>query len=139
MIYIESHIQSECLKWFKLQYRELTYIYLDEKNKVHHCSLLVKNCNEGSKSDTRRMIEFSEGLTPGVADMSLKVANNKFHGMEIEFKKPGGKQRESQKSYQYQVEKQGYYYVVVDSFDKFKKEIDLYLQPYERKHKEENL
>jgi hypothetical protein len=129
MKYIESYIQQECLKYFKYQYPEFKYEYIDEKKRAHLCCLLVKNCNEGDKSDTKRMIEFAEGLTPGVADMSLKAPSwdHKYHGLEIEFKKPGGKQTQSQLAYEKHVTRTGYKYILIDSFDKFKKELKTYL------------
>ena len=129
--YLESELQRNCVKEFKRQYHYLKTEYVNEKGELKQSYPLIKNCNEGDKSDAKRMIEYKEGLTPGVADMSLKIPSMKptfiYYRLEIEFKRPGGKQRASQKAYQKMVEQQGYKYIIVDSFDQFLKEIREYL------------
>jgi hypothetical protein len=115
----ESQLQQQCLIIFKTKYPKLLYSYTDKNGKLHTYCLLVKNCNEGAKSDVKRMIEYKEGLTPGLSDMSLKMPsfNKEYHGMEIEFKKLGAKntQTEAQKAYQRSVEAQGLLYVLIDN------------------------
>ena len=77
------------------------------------------------------MIEYREGLTPGVADASLKMPsfNKEYHGMEIEFKKLGAKstQTEAQKAYQKAVEAQGLLYVLIDNVEQFVSEMEMYI------------
>ncbi len=128
--HLESQLQQNCLKWFKIQYGSYCYTYYDEKNKPHTYCALIKNCNEGSKSDVKRMIEYNEGLTAGVADLSLKLPSffGCYHGLEIELKSKTGKQTLAQKAYQEFVEKHGYKYILINSFDDFKKEIDSYMK-----------
>ena len=128
----ESQLQQQCLIIFKTKYPKLLYSYTDKKGKLHTYCLLVKNCNEGAKSDVKRMIEYKEGLTPGLSDMSLKMPsfNKEYHGMEIEFKKLGAKntQTEAQKAYQRAVEAQGLLYVLIDNVEQFVSEMEMYIE-----------
>lgn len=128
--YNESKLQQECFAKFKMFYPKYTYIYKDEKGKYHTGCLLVKNCNEGNKSDVKRMIEYKEGLQPGLADMSLKIKSPIFGyiGLEIEFKSKIGSLSKAQATYKTACEAQGYNYVIIRSVEEFLKEIKKYLE-----------
>lgn len=126
--YQESALQIACVKWFKLQYPELCYKYFNSDGVLKTGCLLVKNANEGKKSDTGRMIGFNEGINPGTADMSLKVANKEYGGLEIELKVNRNKQSEAQKAYEQAVTKSGYKYVVCYTLQSFMNEVNNYLK-----------
>lgn len=114
--HIESHIQQECVKWFRLQYSKLTLN-------------LFAVGNGGARSRIEAAIMNGEGVTAGVADLLLLVARHGYHGLCIEMKTKSGKQTPRQKAWQEAVTAQGYCYEVIRSFDEFKTLIDEYLRP----------
>lgn len=106
MKHIESEIQRNCVTWFSLQYPELRM-------------LLFAVPNGGARNKREAGIMKAEGVTAGVADMLFLYANTRFHGLCIEFKTPKGRQQDSQKQFQKAVERAGYKYIIVRSFDEF--------------------
>lgn len=115
MRHIESNIQRNCVRWFRLQYRDL------EK-------LLFAVPNGGGRSKIEAGILKAEGVTPGVADLILFVPNKAFHGLCIEMKASDGRQSASQKEWQQAAEEQGYKYVICRSVEDFICEIKNYLE-----------
>lgn len=69
----------------------------------------------------------AEGVTAGVADLLLLVPTDRHHGLCVEMKTAKGRQRDSQRAWQAEVEAQGYKYVICRSFDDFRAEIRGYL------------
>lgn len=114
MRHVESTIQIACVKWFRYQYNHLR-------------RLLFAVPNGGYRNPITASIMKAEGAMAGVADLLLLVPNANFHGLCIEMKTPKGRQADTQKEWQADVEKQGYKYVVCRSVDDFRKEVNEYL------------
>ena len=111
----EGYLQSECVRWFRLQYPKM------EK-------LLFAVPNGGS----RKLIEAKrlkgQGVVAGVSDLILLVPNRGYFALCIEMKFGKGKQTENQKEWQKAVEKEKYKYVICRSIDEFISEINNYMQ-----------
>lgn len=114
MRHIESNIQKQCVKWFTLQF----------PNKRR---LFFAVGNGGARNKTEAAIMKGEGVTAGVADILFLYPNNRYHGLCIEFKTPKGRQSESQKEFEFQVEQAGYCYIIVRSVDEFISQIKNYI------------
>lgn len=114
MRHIESKIQQQCVAWFRLQYPQ-------------YASLLFAVPNGGWRFKREAAIMKSEGVLPGVADMLLLKANSTHHGLCIEFKTLKGRQQETQKAFQQNVEASGYRYALARSLDDFISLINGYL------------
>lgn len=104
--HIESSIQRQCVAWFRLQY-------------PRYALLLVANANGGKRSPIEAAIMKGEGVTAGVADLTLYLPNSEYHGLLVEMKTDKGRQSPAQKIWQREVEKAGYKYVVCRSLDEF--------------------
>ena len=122
----ESNLQQQCVAWFRAQYPQ-------------YAMLLTHPINEGSKNTrVSGAIHKAEGTVAGVPDLLLfmpaeylqpndkyKIMLNKLiHGLGIEFKTKTGKQSQQQKDFQKIFETAGYMYVIVRSFDEFRKVIN---------------
>jgi hypothetical protein len=121
---LESKLQCELVKWFRLQYPK-------------YAGLLFAVPNGGKRSVITASIMKREGALAGVADLVLAVpidhekVGHKYqgcHALFVEVKYGNGKQSESQIAFEKAVEAQGYHYEVITSFDKFKDLIDDYLK-----------
>lgn len=115
---LESALQSECVKWFRLQYPEYAGVFFSVPNGGLR--------NRGTAIRMKR-----EGLLPGVSDLLLLVPKGQYHGLCIEMKHGKGRQTKHQKTFQESVEEQGYKYVVTSGFMSFAKEIGEYLRSTE--------
>ena len=124
----ESSLQAACVNWFRIQYPELRPLYISIPN--------------GVPLGTASAAQFlREGLTAGAADTLLLVAPQGAHGLAIEYKVVveewhGGRrtyrktyQSPEQKAWQAAVEKQGYKYAVVRTFEEFRDLVTGYLSP----------
>lgn len=110
----ESTIQRNCIAWFRLQYPE--------------CRLLLFSVPNGGRRDkVTAAILKAEGAVAGVADAILLLPRHGYASLCIEFKTPKGRQSDNQKAWQKAVEENGSKYVVVHSFDEFKREIENYI------------
>lgn len=116
MRHIESRIQQDCVRWFRLQYAGLW-------------NLLFAVPNGGWRGRVEASIMKAEGVTAGVADLLLLCPNGVYHGLCIEMKtgEKGSKQSQSQIAWMQAVTSVGYKYVVCRSFDQFKDAITEYL------------
>lgn len=106
MLNIESRMQQGCVRWFRLQYPA-------------YARLLYSIPNGGKRDPATGAILKAEGALAGAADLFLSVPNRLHHGFYIEMKGPKGRQRESQKRFQQEVEKQGYKYALCHSLEEF--------------------
>lgn len=113
--HIESYLQRNCLKWFRLQHPNLRL-------------LLFAVPNGGARNKREAGILKAEGVTAGVADMILLTPSGGYGSLCIEFKTEDGRQQQTQKEWQQAAETAGNKYVIVRSFDDFKDEISRYLQ-----------
>lgn len=110
----ESQLQRACVKWFRLQHRDIA------KN-------LISIPNGYRTTPSQANIAKLEGLVSGASDLYLFIPNKHYHGLCIEMKTPKGRQSENQKEWQLCVEKVGYKYVICRSIDDFRQTIDDYL------------
>lgn len=112
----ESHLQRQCVAWFRFQYPKLA-------------RLLFAVPNGGGRSKVEAGIMKAEGVTAGVSDLILLVPRGGHGALCIEMKTDsrGSRQSEAQKEWQKDVESQGYLYVVVRTLDEFMKVVRHYL------------
>lgn len=68
-----------------------------------------------------------EGVTAGVADVILLKPSGSYASLCVEFKTQDGTQQPSQKEWQKAAEENGNKYVIVRSFEDFRREITEYL------------
>lgn len=115
MRHVESIIQQNCVKWFRLQYPKLAL-------------LLFAVPNGGARRRIEGAIMKAEGVTKGVSDLLLLFPAKHYHGIAIEMKTEKGKQQPSQKIWQRAVEDAGYKYVICRSFEDFMEQINAYLR-----------
>lgn len=115
----ESRVQRASVRWFRLQYPELSYLLFSVPNGIY-------------TTEVQGRIAKEEGMVAGVSDLLLlhPSGDGAFHGLCIEFKTPKGRQSDNQKRWQHEVEKAGYKYVVVRSFDDFLREIASFLKKF---------
>lgn len=113
---LESIIQTQCVEWFKKwQY-------------PNYANLLFSVPNGGSRNRLEAIRLQKEGVTPGVADLILLIPNKDYNALCVEMKTPRtGRQQESQKKWQEDIEAQGYKYSICRSFDEFRVIIEDYL------------
>ena len=90
----EHRIQCACVNWFGYQYPE-----------YHGLLFAVPNGGARSKATAGRLK--AEGVVAGVADLLLLVPSSPYHGLCIEMKTKTGRQSDSQKAWQDDVEQQG--------------------------------
>ncbi len=117
MRHIESHLQSACLRWARMQFPICRELLFSVPNGAH-LSMIQARILKG------------EGMTSGVADMLLlhPSADGNFCGLAIEFKTEKGRQSQRQKEWQRALEKAGCYrYEIVRNFEDFRKLINGYL------------
>lgn len=117
MRHIESHIQQNCVRWFRLAFPTLSLN-------------LFSVPNGGSRRRIEGAIMKAEGIVAGVADLLLLYPSAGYHGLCIEMKSPKGVQRQTQKDWQKAVEAQCYKYIIVRSFDEFRAEVSRYIRGY---------
>lgn len=119
MRHVESHLQHQCVEWFRLAYRPLA------RN-------LIAVPNGGHRNIREAVIMKGEGVMAGASDLVLFAPGENAHALCIEMKTPKGTQTELQKLWQHAVENEGYRYEIVRSFDGFRNLIKDYLKPREQ-------
>ena len=107
----ESHLQKECIRWFRLQHRD---------------KLLFAIPNGGKRDKITASIMKAEGATAGVPDLFLSEPSGPYHGMYIEMKFGRNGLTAEQISFFANAQKRGYRCVVCRSFDEFRTEIEIY-------------
>lgn len=107
-------MQIACVRWFRYQHPRLA-------------RLLFAVPNGGARNAVTASILKAEGVVAGVADLLLLVPSGDSHGLAIEMKTPKGRQSDSQREWQNEVEAQGYTYAVARSFDDFRRIVSDYL------------
>lgn len=110
----ESQLQQNCIRWFRLQYPKYGRLLFAVPN--------------GHKRNIVTAVKLKkEGVVAGVSDLILLVPNYTYHGLCIEMKIGKGKQTESQKEFQSDVEQMGYKYSVCRTLDEFTNLINNYI------------
>ncbi|MEI6424420.1 MAG: VRR-NUC domain-containing protein [Lentisphaerota bacterium] len=110
----EAYLQSECVRWFRLQFPKMS-------------KLLIAIPNGGSR-DAREAVNLKiQGVVAGVSDLLLLTPRNGYGCLCIEMKTETGRQSELQSEWQHEAEKSGNKYVLCRSFDQFRTEILNYL------------
>lgn len=110
----EHRIQVSCVNWFKLAHPDLA-------------NILFAIPNGGRRDAVTGAKLKEEGVVAGVADLILLKRNKQFGGLCIEMKTRTGKQSETQKRWQKDVEATGNKYAVCRSLDEFMKVVTEYL------------
>lgn len=116
MKHTEENTQIACVRWFAYAYPKLSPL-------LHHSP-------NGGRRNAREGARFKAmGTRKGFPDLALFFPSIPFHGLFIEMKTPKGRQQQSQKQWQRQVEWAGYKYVICRSVDEFISEVNAYLRP----------
>lgn len=110
----ESHLQSECVKYFRYRYPK-------------HSKLLFAVPNGGSRNPIEAKNLKVQGVVPGVADLLLLIPKHSFSALCIEMKVGRNKQTENQIKWAADATKAGNLYRVVTSFDQFRELVDWYM------------
>ena len=111
----EHHIQCAIVKWFYYAYPQ------------YRGGLFFAIPNGGHRNiQTARSLK-AEGVTAGVSDLMLLVANRGYHALCVEVKTIKGRQSEFQKAWEEKVKAQGFCYAVVRSLDDFAELVWWYL------------
>ena len=119
---IESRLQIACVRWFRLQYPKAA-------------NLLNSVPNGGARNVVTGAIIKAEGAVRGVADLELNIARGGWFGLKIEMNTEKGRQSPQQREWQAEIERQGYMYILVRSFEQFRECVGWYMAqpPTERK------
>lgn len=110
----EAHLQSECFKWFRLQYPRYRMLFFAIPN-------------GGSRNPIEARNLKLQGVTPGVSDTFLAVPKKQYFGLWIEFKIGKNTLSDEQALFLNLARSVGYATAVVYSFDEFYKLITNYL------------
>ncbi len=112
----EHRIQSSCVSWFKLQYRNLR-------------GRLIAVPNGGKRDETTASNLIKEGVVSGVSDLILLKPKGGYGALLIEMKTAKGTQSPSQKDWQKNLCAEGEYkYVICRSLEDFMREVNGYLK-----------
>ena len=114
MKHLESRLQINCVKWFRMAYRQ-------------YANHLIHVPNGGSRDLRTAQRLKAEGVLPGVADLVLFVPTKDHHALFIELKVKPNRQSQHQKDWEKLVTDKNYQYVLVYSFDDFKLQIERYI------------
>ena len=111
----ERQIQIQCVSWFRQRYPEASRVLFSVPNGGARNAWTAKNLRD-------------EGALSGVADLILLIPRLGYAALCIEMKKPGGRQSESQKTFQQACKEYKSKYVVCYSFGEFKAVVTEYLE-----------
>lgn len=111
----EHDLQTACVRWFRLQYREFA-------------NLLIAIPNGGQRDVRVARKLKAEGVVAGVPDLFLAIARGQSHGMWIEMKNgKAGRVSEHQHYMLYALARQGYKGIVCRTFDEFREAVNSYM------------
>jgi hypothetical protein len=114
MKHIESSIQINCVKWFKLQYPHI---------------LIAAIPNGGARSPITGAILKAEGVLAGMPDLFIAIAHGCYHGLFIEMKKDSkSKPKKNQSEVHENLKSELYRVSICCSFDEFKNIVTNYLE-----------
>lgn len=104
---IEHRLQVACVRWFRLQHKDI---------------LIFAIPNGGQRNVIVAKKLKDEGVLAGVADLFVMYANKYgYNGLFIEMKTKTGRQTESQKEFEQYCLTHNYRYEVCKSFEEFVK------------------
>jgi hypothetical protein len=112
MILNEHQEQKILIRWFRLQYPNLTMFAIP---------------NGGMRSKITASKLKDEGVLAGVSDLFLMVANERYHGLFIEMKSIKGKVSPEQIKFVERAKNAGYSAIVCYGFENAQSEIHRYL------------
>ena len=110
----ESELQILCINWFRLAFPQYKMLLFSIPNGGHRNLLTAVRMKR-------------EGVISGVPDLFLSLPRNGFHGMYIEMKYGKGKLSANQEAFIAEVSKHNYKVEVINSLDKFVREVTQYL------------
>ncbi|MBA9076093.1 VRR-NUC domain-containing protein [Rufibacter quisquiliarum] len=110
----EARLQSCCVIWFKNTHRQ-------------HADLLYQIKNDGRKHAISASSDKALGLTPGIPDTFMAIPRGPWHGLYVEFKRPGEKLSDAQRKVIPQLQAQGYRVEVVTTEEQFRMLVYEYL------------
>lgn len=109
---LESKLQIECVKWFRLNYPKV---------------LIMSIPNGGHRNIVTARIMKAEGVLPGVPDLFIPFPTNGYAGLFVELKWHNNKPTEAQIEVMAKLESFGYKCYVCNSFDSFVAAVQGYL------------
>ena len=112
----EHDLQTACVNWFRMQYREYAHLLIAIPN--------------GGQRDVRvaRKLK-AEGVVAGVPDLFLAVPTSKHAGLWIEMKNgSAGRVSDAQQQQLLLLSDMGYEVAVCRTFDEFRKVVNYYLE-----------
>lgn len=111
----EHRLQCACVRWFRLQYKAISYALFAVPN--------------GGRRDlvTGARLK-AEGALAGVSDLVLLKSNARYGALLLEMKTEKGKQSAAQKVWQRNITSNDEYkYVVCRSLEDFQREVNAYI------------
>ena len=111
----ERQIQIRCVGWFRQRYPEASRVFFAVPNGGARNAWTAKNLRD-------------EGALSGAPDLVLLVPRHGYASLCIEMKKPGGRQSESQRTFQEAAKEFKNKYVVCYSFEEFQRLVEDYLE-----------
>jgi hypothetical protein len=103
----ESQHQALFFKW-------LDYVTINSMPLRPHC-YAVPNGGSRNKAEAARLK--AQGVTAGVADISIDIPSGYWHGLRIEMKRPGERATEEQETHIVLRSRMGYCAQVCEGFD----------------------
>ena len=127
----EHQLQSACVTWFRLQYRQKARLLFSIPNgatlapasgpKINHLPVDVRRAMAWNKLE-------AEGAVPGAADLFLAIPSGDLCGLFIEMKTPTGDQSKTQERFEADVLAEGYGYAMPRSIEEFMRVVRRYLE-----------
>lgn len=115
MEHLESDLQINCIRWFRLQHPRFDKLLFAVPN--------------GGKRNAREALRLKyEGAVPGVSDLLFLFPNKLYNFLCIEMKINTTKQSDNQKIFEKEVKKVGGNYVICKTFFDFQKAINDHLK-----------
>lgn len=110
---LEHNLQVSCVRWFRLK---------------HRGCLIYAVPNGGQRNKIVAAKLKSEGVTSGVPDLHIPIANRFYHGLYIEMKVKPNTPTESQIEMMNQLRLNGYKCEVCYSLDEFMRVVNEYMK-----------
>lgn len=111
----ERQIQIRCVGWFRQRYPEASRVFFSVPNGGARNAWTAKNLKD-------------EGALSGAPDLVLLVPRHGYASLCVEMKKPGGRQSESQHTFEDAARAYKNKYVVCYSLEEFQRVVEDYLE-----------